>query len=63
MFQATNQKLECIDAEQEIAKLPPPYIFGEGLRGKNRKNATCLDYKTRLVGQGAGGGHWPEMLP
>ena len=41
------QKLECLDRDQEVAKLPPPYIFGEGIRGKNKKNATCLDYKAR----------------
>ena len=51
MFQYTNLKLECIDTEQDILKLPPPYIFGEGIRGKNKKNATCLDYKARLVGR------------
>jgi len=43
----SNQKLECNDENQEIMKLPPPYIFGEGIRGKNKKNATCLDYKAR----------------
>ena len=56
MFQNTNLKLECIDTEQDIIKLPPPYIFGEGIRGKNKKNATCLDYKARLVGRVCGEG-------
>ena len=51
LFQYTNLKLECVDTEQDIVKLPPPYIFGEGIRGKNKKNATCLDYKARLVGR------------
>ena len=50
MFQYTNLKLECVDTEQDIQKLPPPFIFAEGVRGKNRKNATCLDYKARFVG-------------
>ena len=36
-----------MDTEQSLAKLPPPFIFGEGIRGKNKKNATCLDYKAR----------------
>ena len=46
-LQFSMQKLECLDTDQEIAKLPPPFIFGEGIRGKSRKNATCLDYKAR----------------
>ena len=36
-----------MDTEQSLAKLPPPFIFGEGIRGKKKKNATCLDYKAR----------------
>eukprot|EP00091_Calanus_sinicus_P000568 TRINITY_DN1049_c0_g1_i6.p1 TRINITY_DN1049_c0_g1~~TRINITY_DN1049_c0_g1_i6.p1 ORF type:complete len:203 (-),score=32.87 TRINITY_DN1049_c0_g1_i6:247-855(-) len=40
-------KLECKDTAQTIAKLPPPYIFAEGLKKDKKKNATCLDYKMR----------------
>ena len=36
-----------VDTEQSLAKLPAPFIFGEGTRGQNKKNATCLDYKAR----------------
>ena len=40
-------KLECKDTEQKIEKLPPPFIFSEGLKKDKKKNATCLDYKMR----------------
>ena len=36
-----------MDTEQTVAKLPAPFIFGEGIRGNNKKNATCMDYKAR----------------
>ena len=49
VFQLSNTKLECYDTEQDIKKLPPPFIFGEGIRFRKKKNSTCLDYKARLV--------------
>ena len=51
-FQVSKTKLECYDTEQDIKKLPPPYIFGEGIRFRKKKNSTCLDYKARLVAWG-----------
>lgn len=47
VHQVSNYNLECKDTEQDIGKLPPPFIFGEGMKGSSRKNATCLDYKAR----------------
>ncbi len=47
IYQISNYKLDCKDTEQDIGKLPPPFIFGEGIKGNVRKNATCLDYKAR----------------
>ena len=40
-------KLECKDTAQTIEKLPPPFIFAEGVKKDKKKNATCLDYKMR----------------
>ena len=40
-------EIKCDDEKQTIPKLPPPFIFGEGEKGKSNKNATCLDYKIR----------------
>ena len=39
--------IKCKDVDQEIEKLPKPFIFGEGIKGNSKKNATCLDYKAR----------------
>merc|ERR1719233_257912 len=40
-------EIRCKDEKQTIPELPPPYIFGEGIKGNPNKNATCLDYKIR----------------
>ena len=45
-------KVVCKDTEQVIPKLPAPYIYGEGVEGKVKKNATCLDYKARYCCKG-----------
>ena len=39
--------MECLNSEQRLGRLTPPFIFGEGIRGNNRNNATCMDYKAR----------------
>ena len=39
--------VECKDTQQQIKKLPPPFKYGEGVEGKDKKWATCLDYKMR----------------
>ena len=39
--------MECLNSEQKLGRLTPPFIFGEGIRGNNRNNATCMDYKAR----------------
>ena len=40
-------EIKCKDVDQKIEKLPKPFIFGEGIKGNNKKNATCLDYRAR----------------
>ena len=42
-----DEKIICKDVDQDIEKLPKPFIFGEGIKGNSKKNATCLDYKAR----------------
>ena len=47
IYQSDRLSVKCYDTRQENGKLPPPFIFGEGIKGDNSKNASCLDYKIR----------------
>merc|ERR1712142_717158 len=40
-------EVQCVDQEQTIPKLPPPFIYGSGQKGKKKGKAACLDYKMR----------------
>merc|ERR1712142_1360858 len=43
----TTLEIECLDHEQNITSLPPPFKFPEGSKGKKTGKGTCLDYKMR----------------
>jgi len=47
MIEHSKNQLVCKNGDQETTKLPPPFIYAEGLTTDPKENAACLDYKAR----------------